>query len=220
MYLTRFDFNTARRHAKKLLGSPQVMHSAVMHSFPPSTLGPAPEGRVLWRLDRDDHRTQLFIASPVPPDLTHLIEQAGWPTTSTWQTRDYRPMLDRLTTGQRWAFRVAANPTHSVRTNDAQTTTKPTAHVTVAHQENWLLGRAADRGFRVVEDTSGRPRMTVKDRTLLRFGRQGKTVTVSRAVFDGELEIVNADLLRQVLVNGLGRAKAYGCGLLTLAPIA
>jgi len=220
MYLTRFDVNPARRQAKILLGSPQAMHSAVMHSFPPASLESAPTGRVLWRLDRDDHRTQLYLTSPVPPDLTHLVEQTGWPTTSTWQTRDYRPLLGRLATGQRWSFRVAANPSHCIRTDESQRQTKPTAHITLAHQKNWLLHRAASRGFRVAEDPQGRPCLAVRDRALLRFERHGTTVSISTAVFDGELEITDADLVRHLLTHGLGRAKAYGCGLLTLAPLA
>lgn len=40
MFLTRFRVNTARPGARRLLSSPQVMHAAVMSSFPtllPST---------------------------------------------------------------------------------------------------------------------------------------------------------------------------------------
>jgi CRISPR system Cascade subunit CasE len=37
------------------------------------------------------------------------------------------------------------------------------------------------------------------------------------AVFEGVLQISDESLFKAALTNGIGRAKAYGCGLLTLA---
>lgn len=44
-------------------------------------------------------------------------------------------------------------------------------------------------------------------------------VTLRRTVFQGVLEVTDADVFQQSLVQGIGRGKAYGCGLLTIAPI-
>ena len=60
----------------------------------------------------------------------------------------------------------------------------------------------------------------VVQRETQRFKRGGSQVTIVRATFQGVLEVTSADALREALVNGVGRAKAYGCGLLTLAPVA
>lgn len=35
--------------------------------------------------------------------------------------------------------------------------------------------------------------------------------------FDGRLEVTDPAALRRTLTLGLGKAKAYGCGLMTLA---
>ncbi len=35
--------------------------------------------------------------------------------------------------------------------------------------------------------------------------------------YEGMLRVENADLLKQALVDGVGRGKAYGMGLLTVA---
>jgi CRISPR system Cascade subunit CasE len=43
-------------------------------------------------------------------------------------------------------------------------------------------------------------------------------VTVTRVTYDGRLRVVDPDALRRTLTAGLGKAKAYGCGLMTLAP--
>lgn len=219
MYLTRFPINPARRGSRALLASPQAMHAAVLAGFPPDAAAGDGQGRVLWRVDRGEHRrTDLFVASPAEPDLTHLVEQAGWPTTSAWQTRDYRPLLQRLALSQRWAFRLTANPVRSVRSKEGEDT-KPVAHVTAEQQRTWLLDRTPRLGFAVATSASGEPDVIVRDRRVLRFDRRGSRVTVAQATFDGVLEVTDADVLRHTLVHGVGRAKGYGCGLLTLAPL-
>ena len=80
MYLTRFRVNTARRQARELLGSPHRMHAAVNMSFPALLPRDGTDPRVLWRIDRNSAaEVLLFVVSPQRPDLTHLVEQAGWP---------------------------------------------------------------------------------------------------------------------------------------------
>lgn len=221
MFLTRMQLNPARRGARRLLSSPQALHAAVLAGLPDAR--PTATGRVLWRLDTyPPHKVLLYTVSPDKPDFTHVVEQAGWPTTETWQTRDYHHLLDSLTIGQRWHFRLTANPVRSGR-RDGWTDTKPLAHVTVKQQEQWLLDRAERLGFRIVPSStsahsgSSEPDLAVVDRSVRRFDREGSRVTVATATFQGHLEVADAVALRRSLTRGIGRAKAYGCGLLTLA---
>lgn len=212
MYLTRFEINSVRRGAKKLLGSPQAMHAAVLAAYPSSRS----EGRVLWRVDRFGPHTWLYVVGPDKPQLRHLAEQAGWSENDTWQTRPYLPLLEQLEKGDRWAFRLTANPTHSVRIGDA-TRSQRIGHVTVAQQLRWFGDRATSWGVRLPETDHG-PTVAVKDRRSWQFRRNGSLVTLSTATFDGELVVEDPVRLRQVLAAGIGPAKAYGCGLMTLAP--
>ncbi|WP_017602144.1 type I-E CRISPR-associated protein Cas6/Cse3/CasE [Nocardiopsis lucentensis] len=232
MYLTRFRFNTARAGARKVLSSPQVTHAAVMSAFADEVSSNPGGARVLWRVDHNAKtEVYLYVVSPAEPDLTHLVEQAGWPKTGTWQTREYAPLLDRLEEGQTWAFRLAANPVHSVRVKDGQPT-KRTAHVTPRHQMGWLLERQERLGFEVPrrEDGAGaRPEdayeLMVHNRQARRFNKveqatgEPNRVPLTSVTFDGRLRITDPDTLRHALVSGIGRAKAYGCGLMTLAPV-
>ncbi|ASU77288.1 type I-E CRISPR-associated protein Cas6/Cse3/CasE [Actinopolyspora erythraea] len=220
MFLTKMPLNPRRRGARKLLGSPQALHAAVQAGF--ADPSPTEEGRVLWRLDTyGQHRVVLYTVSPDKPDFTHLVEQAGWPTTETWQTRDYDPLLDSLRMGQRWQFRLTANPVRSARHKE-WTETKPLAHVTVKQQKQWLLDRTTRLGFQLVTSDSAseaEPDLTIVERGTRRFNRQGSDlVTISTATFEGQLEVAEPMALRHALTFGIGRAKAYGCGLLTLAP--
>ncbi|MFV2199044.1 type I-E CRISPR-associated protein Cas6/Cse3/CasE [Nocardiopsis sp. LOL_012] len=232
MYLTRFRFNTARAGARKVLSSPQVTHAAVMSAFAEEVPSASSGARVLWRVDHNAKaEVYLYVVSPAEPDLTHLVEEAGWPRTGTWQTREYGPLLERLAEGQTWAFRLTANPVHSVRVKDGQPT-KRTAHVTPRHQMRWLLERQERLGFEVPRREDGnvpRPEdayeLAVRDRQAYRFDKVERAsgarnrVPLTRATFDGRLKVTDPDALRNALVSGIGRAKAYGCGLMTLAPV-
>ncbi|HEX5407457.1 MAG TPA: type I-E CRISPR-associated protein Cas6/Cse3/CasE [Pseudonocardiaceae bacterium] len=220
MYLTRFEINTERRGARALLSSAHKLHGAVEHCFPTTAEAAESVGRVLWRLDQDHKTALLYLVSPGRPDLTHLVEQAGWPAIQQgWTTRDYTPLLDRLATGQRWAFRLTANPVSSRRKTDDSTRTQRFGHVTVAQQTAWLLDRTERLGFVVPKGTNDELDVVVCRRETLRFDRNGHTVTLATAMFQGLLDIIDPVALRHTLVQGVGSGKSYGCGLLTLAPV-
>ncbi len=231
VYLSRIQLNPRRRDARWLLSSPQRLHAAVLQSFPePPTGDRGGEPRVLWRLDEDHGRVLLYVVSPQQPDFAGLAEQAGWPTTERGTTQPYDRLLDRLAPGQQWAFRLTANPTRYLRSEDGRA--RRVGHVTVGFQEQWLLERSEAHGFRVTtgpQDTADGPAdLLITRRTVDSFGRRdpadcetrarrSRTVTLSIAQFDGRLEVTDPDALRRTLVTGIGPAKAYGCGLLTLA---
>ncbi|MBZ9645784.1 type I-E CRISPR-associated protein Cas6/Cse3/CasE [Streptomyces sp. PSKA30] len=254
MYLSRFRLNTARPGARRLLSSPQSLHAAVMSSFPnllPTDSGTSDGPRVLWRLDRNAAaEVLLYVVSPDRPDMTHLVEQAGWPAAATaeapgWQSRPYTPFLDRLAEGSVWAFRLTANPVHQIRRKPGEPT-KRTAHLTTTHQMDWLLdpGRQERGGFLICEKPAdkrllpggtthrNRPHhgdryeLMVRDQRNLAFPKKGTgdaskqhQVTLVTVTYDGRLTVTDPDRLRTTLTQGLGKAKAYGCGLMTLVPL-
>lgn len=219
MFMTQMRLNPARQGTRRLLGSPQRMHAAVSSSFP--ELG---NDRVLWRVDSShSHDVRLLLVSPQEPDLTHLVEQAGWPTLgeATWLTKSYSPFLARLVADQTWSFRLRANPVRRQRDENGRIRTQ--AHVTVDQQRQWFLDRVDGLGVELLTNAGGRDSVEVVRRDAQQFQRRsapadrGRHVTIASADFEGILRVRDAELLRQALVEGIGRAKAYGCGLMTLA---
>lgn len=209
MILTRTFLNARRSGARKLLGSPQAMHAALLSGFPP---GVEP-GRPLWRVDLDDPmRPTVYLLSDSTPDLAHLEEQAGWPSQTTTTSRPYAPLLDAVENGSSWAFRLTANPTHRAQINGRS---QVVAHVTVAQQIGWLAERQARLGIDLGGDE---PSFALTRREVRTFRRGDGSVTLGVATFEGVLTVLDSSLLRQALTSGIGRAKAYGCGLMTLAP--
>lgn len=117
------------------LAAPQKFHGAVESAFS------GERRRRLWRLDRLGEKLYLLLLSEEMPDLSGVVEQFG--TGAAPESRNYDPLLARITPGSRWQFRLAANPTKSCK--DAQ---KPAArgtvaaHCTTQYQKQWLLDRA------------------------------------------------------------------------------
>lgn len=217
---SRFLVNPQRRGARKLLNSPQAMHAAVLAAFPPD----AGDGRVLWRLDIQHPEYRLYVLSPDEPDFTHLVEQAGW-ATRTWDVTDYTPMLGRLTVGQEWGFRLTANPVKALHRPGERGKTVP--HVTEEQQIAWLAEKAPRHGFELrrasAPGADEAPDVRVTRRSDLNFGKgdaagpgRRRQVTLRQAQFDGTLRVIDVDTIRAAMVGGIGRGKAYGCGLLTL----
>ncbi len=112
-------------------------------------------------------------------------------------------------------------------------------HRTVAHQLQWLLDRAASWGMRLLAARTDTPALDAKDddhspaadpaqappdvritaRQRISFARKDQQrVTLQQVTYDGHLVVEDPERLQQTLLSGVGKAKAYGCGLLTLAP--
>ena len=89
------------------------------------------------------------------------------------------------------------------------------AHVTVEQQRNWLVERSLRLGFEL-PGSDGSRCFDVVSRDCLRFRRENGNVTLNTATFEGILTVKDADVFRNTLICGIGRAKAYGCGLMTV----
>lgn len=225
MFLTKIDLAPERRLARKYLGSPQAMHAVVMGATG-GNIGDGP-GRVLWRVDRGT-TTALYILSPLEPDCSQLVAEVGAAGTQA-RTLDYSPFLASLDAGQLWAFRLAANPSYSASRGPGVRGQRY-GHVTVEQQRQWLVERAPRHGFELmpvdhVDDEGSDGAVMVVHRERPVFNRrwsegEGRDrVTINRTVYEGVLRITDPESLRRALIAGIGRSKAYGCGLMTLARV-
>jgi CRISPR system Cascade subunit CasE len=236
-YLSRVWLNPLRSRAQALLRSPEKMHAAVLGGI---SRQPITE-RVLWRLETGQpHRAELLILTESMPSWEHLIEQAGWAHSDEPQvvTRSYQPLLDRLQTGREFHFRLRANPVSATRTPSNPSVTQKeqlagprprgvrVPHRTVGHQITWLTTRINSWGFALLDADTENPALQLSARERLTFHKKaansetgGRRVILSTATFDGAVRVTDTQQARHALLCGVGSAKAYGCGLLTLAPL-
>lgn len=222
MFLSRIWVDPTRRGARRLLASPQRVHAVVAAA----TSTGDDECRPLWRLDETSSGLQLLVTSAQEADFTSLLEQLDLPEADGWQTTSYQPFLDRIVEGQRWRFALACNPVRSVRQVDdpARLGRGKRVPVVGAHQlQEWLINRAPGHGFHVDDDSfivSGRRAEEFRRRDSADPEGPSNRVRITAVRYSGNLRVDDADRLRSALTQGVGSAKAYGCGLLTLAPTA
>ncbi len=212
MYLSRIALNAKRRETMQALVIPPLMHGAVEQSFK------GDRQRNLWRVDWLSDNCFLLVLSGEQSDFTHLVGQFGYTDHEQgWETKDYRPLLTKLKEGDSWKFRLRANPTQSsFKEKDEGTGRgKVHAHVTQEQQRQWLMKRSENCGFKLNEETFD---VTHTQWEKFPKSRKGTSeVTIRTATFEGLLTITDLEKFTATLTTGIGRAKAYGCGLLTIA---
>lgn len=205
MYLSRIPLDISRRKTQAALLSPSKIHGAVEEAFSEK------QGRNLWRIDTLRGETYLLILSASEPDLWSIADQFGYRDVCG-ESKEYGKLLDRIRGGSVWHFRLVANPTYSVCQKGERGKIK--AYLSRDEQSGWLLRQAEKKGFSVVADT-----LCILDPAWKIFQKRGggPKVRIFQVTFEGCLKVEDADLFKHTLIEGIGREKAYGMGLLTVA---
>ena len=84
----------------------------------------------------------------------------------------------------------------------------------LAPHSQWLLERAQKHGFSLDPEE-----FTVTKVRWLHFPKAregGRLVTLLAVTYEGTLRVTDPELFQALLVNGIGRGKAYGLGLMTV----
>ena len=231
MYLARGVLNPVSRDVQRDLADPGNLHRTIMKVFP-DHLGVDPRKmlNVLHRVDEDRLRREfvLFVQCAVRPDFSRLpsdyfaspTDDLDFALAGDFGNPRMRPVADEwlaVRAGLRFAFRLRANTTKKIDTKTgADGVRRHGRRVPVRGDEArmaWLARHAEAAGF-AIDD--GNVRIT---EVAAAGGRGVKSVTVAGAQFDGILVVRDADLFRAALESGIGPAKAYGFGLLSIAPV-
>lgn len=215
MYLSRVALDTNRRQTMAAMASPHQMHGLVESCF--GNYGVARK-RNLWRIDWLNGTCYLMMLSAEPPECHQLSEQLCNPELEQpWETKAYTPLLERLQEGDQWQFRLSANPVKSSAKDKENQDDRGRvhAHVTQEQQNQWLQQRSEKNGFILEENQFNVVRSEWKRFTKGSHARQ--QVTLRMATYEGVLKIHEVQRFKEALMQGIGRGKAYGCGLLTIA---
>lgn len=208
MYLSRLILDPWSRQVTSEMGDPYQMHRTLMRAFP--STGGGGRGRVLFRvdLDRPAETATVLVQSDDRPDWSFLLGRHY-----LMRVRDnpaQKPYRPSVRAGQRLRFLVRANPTVR-RVLEAGKPGKRIGLTRENDQVEWFIrkgsaGGFAPQGFRAI----------ARGKRLSR--RQGTVNTHVCVDFEGVLVVTDAEKFLDTLRAGIGAAKAYGFGLLSIAP--
>jgi CRISPR system Cascade subunit CasE len=206
LWLARITLDTRHRAVRQDLRDTVAMHRRLMSLFPDG-LGEQPRAQTatLYRLQDSATGPTVLMQSarqPVPDKLP-----TGY---GHFDLRELTPLLDALKPGALVHYRIAANPTKRAwKGNHAG----KIVALTGADADTWWHRQAQHHGLDLLSLTST-PQPTAQG--------QRSNVKVTHVVtrFDGRAVIRDVDCVRAAVTAGIGRAKSFGCGLLSLALVA
>jgi CRISPR system Cascade subunit CasE len=84
------------------------------------------------------------------------------------------------------------------------------------HCTEWLDGVAKRNGFEIAltNEEEPQPKLLIDAYEQSKAGKRDHNIRFSTVDFSGELLVTDPELCQLALFNGLGHAKAFGCGLL------
>ncbi|MGW9027910.1 type I-E CRISPR-associated protein Cas6/Cse3/CasE [Streptomyces sp. NPDC055722] len=208
--IARIHLNPHSRDVQRDLRDATQMHRTVMRTVPDG-LGDSPRHRagLLYRLDETETSSTLLVQA------THLDPTLLPPGYGHAEVKSLAPMFSALRNGLAVRYRIVLNPAKRERlTLEEKGKRGKIVPLSGADADQWWHRRAAAAGLQlhVLTPTNlapARPR-----------AKQAPPMRHSLLRYDGTATVTDPDALTQALLDGIGRGKPYGAGLLSLAPAA
>lgn len=168
----------------------------------------------LYRVDpRPPARAVILVQSAIEPNWKYAFQNARHLLAADPSVKAWKPSFAN---GQLLRFRLRAN---TVRRIASKTPGKDGPRVPVLPTEEqlrgWLERRAARAGFRLAELSAAVPGYLYMNKS----GEKGAGLRMRSVLFDGILTVSDADRFLKTVSSGIGPAKAFGFGLLSIAPV-
>lgn len=181
-------------------------HKRVWEAFPGQ---PDAKRSFLTRLDDTGQDFRLLILSsesPIRPD---------WCPVDQWQTK---VVNDAFFQHPAYQFSLLANPTRKQVIRDENGVRKKNGRrVALVQREDllaWIERKASEHGFQVDSAT-----LKTVPRPRQHFLKASSGGTHTATEFVGTLRVTNPASFKEAATHGIGSAKAFGFGLLCLAPL-
>ncbi|MEX1019538.1 MAG: type I-E CRISPR-associated protein Cas6/Cse3/CasE [Litorilinea sp.] len=220
MYLSRLILNLRNRGVLRDLGQPHAMHQTVARACG-SVNEYEGNARVLYRIDQmRSGAVHCLVQSPQMPDWSNVTGN-GYLVEMEEPNPAVKPLAVDFQPGQVFTFRLRANPTKRLGKGAGADKGKRVGLYDIGEQLGWIQRKAEEHGFRVdgvmpsqAQIVTGVvPGMAGGDNEAQSHG--GRWFAVQ---YDGRLQVVDPERFDAALARGIGSAKAFGFGLLSLGP--
>ena len=224
MFLHRIHLDPRCREARRDLSDPYQLHSTLCRAFSVPDRK-CSEGEFLWRLEPEIDLVgypRILVQSRTIPDWTGIGVQKWLAKVDPAIDLNDRLKLDSLRVGQRFRFRLRANP--CVTRNG-----KRLGLLRLEEQEVWAERKGLLHGFSLPklapfdlsESLQGRVDVRISQKQMLRGNQHSSNaVRIFSVLYDGILTVTEPDKFRDALQTGIGHGKVMGLGLLSVVPIA
>ena len=226
LYLSRLRLNPRHHLVQRALADCHALHQHLMTGLPAAASDQArAEYGVLYRIDVDSASgvPTLLVQTAVRPDWSR-IGASGLLRERALEAKEVSSAYAAIAPGRRLRFRLRANPTRRVNRSRAGSDSLAGKRVELRDEESqrkWLTERKAGQcGFRVLDlQVRAGDALGPKQGGWRREADARRKLTFATVVFDGVLEVTDAERFRAALRQGIGPGKAYGFGLLSIAPV-
>ncbi|MCL0319227.1 type I-E CRISPR-associated protein Cas6/Cse3/CasE [Apilactobacillus xinyiensis] len=210
MYLSRVEIDVNNHQKIQDLNHLGAYHNWVEQSFP-DEVNASIRTRKLWRVDELNHKKYLLIVSENMP-VQAKLEHYGIPGSSS--IIDYGKFIEKLKNGMHARFRAVLNPAVSKSTGKKSGQRgKVYECLSLDSQMQYLYNRADKNGFDISDGE-----YMVKHSSSELLVKSNRPCYIKQVAYEGRLVIKDIDKFKAVLTEGLGRKKAYGCGMFTIIP--
>jgi CRISPR system Cascade subunit CasE len=208
VWLTRIVLDARHGAVRADLRDAIKLHKRVM-MLVPDGLGEQARAQtgVLFRLEEGHAETSLLIQSRHRPDPDRLPDGYGMTA-----VKNIDALLERLRSGLTLHYRITANPSKRLARADAHHKAKQVVALSGAAADEWWSRKAAEHGL-ALSSLLATPMSPASGKA-----DQGHRIRHSLTRFDGLAVITDPDRVRAAILEGIGRGKSYGGGLLSLAP--
>ncbi len=229
MWLARLMLDLRSRAVRRDLSDCQQLHRTLLSAFPSVQVAePRRAIGLLYRLEQaGTGNPVLLVQSLLKPDWSRLPADyclSARPGARNAATKPVTHVLDNVQAGSQFRFRLVANPTRRIaRDVPVGGTRAPSTRVELRSEKQWnawLLRQGETHGFRLKKLTAvpGLLNLIGLPAGRLQGKRNRDRITVFAVRFEGVLEVADAERFCAALRSGIGPAKAYGCGLLSIGP--
>lgn len=205
MYLSRLKPNLRSQKVRHHLRDAYEMHRTLSKAS-----ANYEDDRILWRQELGQGRNPqpiILVQSQQQPDWGYLYESV--PPRYLLEDAEVKEIDIGFYEGQVLHFRLCANPT-AIKTFD-NGKRKRLAITDPEGQQEWLKRKLEQAGTQPLS-----AHLLRED--WLKPRKEKHAITLYSATFEGRLRVLEQDTLLETLRDGIGRAKGFGMGLLSLAP--
>lgn len=208
MYLSRLLLDPANRQVRAEIANRYQLHRTLTAQFKRSTRN---QIGLLYRLEPEDLYTYkpitLLVQTQIEPEWDALRNKGLLTHDAEVKVFDVHSQI-----GSQYYFRLFANPT--IRRAKGEWAGKRVELRTEEEWAAWLTRKGKSGGFQILTANA-----TDKGKIISQKFDDDKSQKIQHqaVLFEGALEVNHPDLFTLTITNGIGSAKGFGFGLLSIA---